>query len=186
MIFTIIITQFYFYKVTPFNTGPLYLVLKCLIFCAHAINYCIFKRQQWLIQNLTLKTCSFLDPVTSKFLLLLIQSVSYLDAFGKKNLLCHVLDIFPFLQLTFFSGIGFAHTGRYKPKTKRVCTFFKSSGSIYFLHKQLSRNELHKDAAESWKVRLTYASNATAFTLQQNKTKLAIKIQCSEEEKLCQ
>ena len=55
-----------------------------------------------------MKTCGFLDPVTSKFLLLLIQSVSYLDAFGKQNLLCHVLDIFPFLQLTFFSGIGFA------------------------------------------------------------------------------
>ena len=60
------------------------------------------------------------------------------------------------------------------------------SGSIYFLHRQLSRKELHKDAAESWKVWLTYASNATAFTLQQNKAKLAIKIQCSEEEKLCQ
>ena len=100
--------------------------------------------------------------------------MSYLGAFGKQNLLCHVLDIFPFVQLTFFSGIGFAHTGRYKPKTKRVCTLFKSSGNIYFIHKQLSRNELHKDAAESWKVRLTYASNATAFTLQQNKTKLAI------------
>ena len=35
--------------------------------------------------------------------------MSYLGAFGKQNLLCHVLDIFPFLQLTFFSGIGFAH-----------------------------------------------------------------------------
>ena len=65
------------------------------------------------------------------------------------------------LQLTFLPGIGFAHTGRYKPKTKRVCTLFKSSGSIYFLHKQLSRKELHKDAAESWKVWLTYA---TAFS----------------------
>ena len=61
MIFTIIITQFYFYRVTPFNTAPLYLVLKCLIFCAHAINYCIFKRHQWLKQKLTMKTCSFLD-----------------------------------------------------------------------------------------------------------------------------
>ena len=162
MIFAIIITQFYFYRVTPLNTGPLYLVLKCLIFCAHAVNYCIFKMHQWLIQNLTMKTCSFLDPVTSKFLLLLIQSVSYLDALRKQNLLCHVY--FPFSIADFFSGIGFAHTGRYKPKTKRVCTFFKSSGSIYFLHKQLSRKELHKDAAESWKVRLTYASNATAFS----------------------
>ena len=84
---------------------------------------------------------------------------------------------FPLLQLTFFSGNGFAHTGRYKPKTKRVCTFFKSSGSIYFLHKQLSRKELHTDAAESWKVWLTYA---TAFS-KTIKTKLAIKIQCSEE-----
>ena len=28
------------------------------------------------------------------------------------------------LQLTFLPGIGFAHTGRYKPKTKRVCTLF--------------------------------------------------------------
>ena len=57
---------------------------------------------------------------------------------------------FPFsIQLTFFSGNGFAHTGRYKPKTKRVCILFKSSGSIYFLHKQLSRKELHTDAAES-------------------------------------
>ena len=84
--------------------------------------------------------------------------MSYLGAFGKRNLLCHVLDIFPFLQLAFFSGNGFAHTGRYKPKTKRVCTLFKSSGSIYFLHKQLSRKELRKDAAESWKVWLTYAT----------------------------
>ena len=58
--------------------------------------------------------------------------------------------IFSFsIQLTFFSGNGFAHTGRYKPKTKRVCTLFKSSGSIYFLHRQLSRKELHTDAAES-------------------------------------
>ena len=172
---------------TPINTGPLYLVLKCLILCAHAINYCIFKRHQWLIQNLAMKTCSFLDPVTSKFLLLLIQSVRYLDAFGKQNLLCHVLDIAPFSIPDFFLRYWICtYTGNYKPKTKRVCTFFKSSGSIYFLHKQLSRKELHKDAAESWKVRLTYASNATAFTLQQNKTKLAIKIQCSEEEKLCQ
>ena len=102
----------------------------------------------------------FLDPVTSKFLLIVnVKCELYLGAFGKQNLLCHVLDIVPFLQLTFFSGIGFAHTGRYKPKTKRVCTVFKFSGSIYFLHKQLSRKELHKDAAESWKVWLT---NATA------------------------
>ena len=66
------------------------------------------------------------------------------------------------LQLTFLPGIGFAHTGRYKPKTKRVCTLFKSSGSIYFLHKQLNRKELHKDAAESWKVWLTYIQQHSA------------------------
>ena len=35
--------------------------------------------------------------------------MSYLGAFEKQNLLCHVLDVFPFLQLTFFLGIGFAH-----------------------------------------------------------------------------
>ena len=96
---------------------------------------------------------------------------------------------FPFSIADFFLRYWICtYTGNWcdKPKTKRVCTFFKSSGSIYFQHKQLSRNELHRDAAESWKVRLTYASNATAFTLQQNKTKLAIQIQCSEEEKLCQ
>ena len=54
MIFTIIITQILFLQSDPFNTGLLYLVLKCLIFCAHAINYCIFKMHQWLIQNLTM------------------------------------------------------------------------------------------------------------------------------------
>ena len=102
MIFTIIITQFYFYRVTSFNTGPLYLVLKCLIFCAHAINYSIFKRHQWLIQNLTMKTSSFLDPVTSKFLLLLIQSVSYLDAFGKKKTFMPCPGYFPFSIADFF------------------------------------------------------------------------------------
>ena len=91
---------------------------------------------------------------------------------------------FPFSIADFFHRYWICtYTGRYKPKTKRVCTFFKSSGSIYFLHKRLSRKELHKDAAESWKVRLTYASNPTAYTLQQNKTKLAIKIQCSKEKK---
>ena len=160
MIFTIIITQFYFYRVTPFNTGPLYLVLKCLIFCAHAINYCIFKRHQWLIQNLTMKTCSFLDPVTSKFLLIVNAKCELAWAFGKQNLLCHVLDIFPFLQLTFFSGIGFAHTGRYKPKTKRVllCLNLLVVSTFYI---SILAEELHKDAAESWKVWLTYA---TAFS----------------------
>ena len=160
MIFTIIITQFYFYRVTPFNTGPLYLVLKCLIFCAHAINYCIFKRHQWLIQNLTMKTCSFLDPVTSKFLLIVNIKCELPWAFGKQNLLCHVLDIFPFLQLTFFSGIGFAHTGRYKPKTKRVllCLNLLVVSTFYI---SILAEELHKDAAESWKVWLTYA---TAFS----------------------
>ena len=71
---------------------------------------------------------------------------------------------FSFLQLTFFSGIGFAHTGRYKPKTKRLCTLFKSSGSIYFLLKQLSRKELHKDTAETWKVWLTCATTFSKTT----------------------
>ena len=88
---------------------------------------------------------------------------------------------FPFSVADFFLRYWICtYTGRHKPKTKRVCTFFKSSGSIYFLHKQLSRNELHRDAAESWKVRLPYGSNATEAS---NKI---IKIQCSEEEKLCQ
>ena len=176
-IFTIIITQFYFYRVTPFNTGSLYLVLKCLIFCAHAINYCIFKRHQWLIQNLTMKTCSFRDPVTSKFLLIVNIKCELPWCIWKTKPLMPCPGYFPFSVADFFLRYWICtYTGRYKPKTKRVCTFFKYSGSIYFLHKQLSRNKLHRDAAESWKVRLTYGSNATAFTLQQNKAKLAIKL----------
>ena len=151
---------------TPFNTGPLYLVLKCLIFYAHAVNYnCIFKRHQWLIQNSTMKTCSFLDPVTSKFLLIVNVKCELPWCIWKTKPLMPCPGYFPFFTADFFLRYWIcAYTGRYKPKTKRVCTFFKSSGSIYFLHKQLSRKELHKDAAESRNVRLTYASNATAFS----------------------
>ena len=43
---------------------------RYLYYYSHSIKYCIFKRHQWLIQNLIMKTCSFLDPVTSKFLLI--------------------------------------------------------------------------------------------------------------------
>ena len=109
MIFTIIITQFYFYRVTPFNTGPLYLVLKCLIFCAHVINYCIFKRHQWLIQNLTMKTCSFLHPITSKFLLIVNIKCELPWCIWKTKPLMPCPGYFPFSVADFFLGIGFAH-----------------------------------------------------------------------------
>ena len=135
-------------------------------FYAHAVNYnCIFKRHQWPIQNLTMKTCSFLDPVTSKFLLIVNVKCELPWCIWKTKPLMPCPGYFPFFTADFFLRYWIcAYTGRYKPKTKRVCTFFKSSGSIYFLHKQLSWKELHKDAAESRNVRLTYASNATAFS----------------------
>ena len=124
MIFTIIITQFYFYRVTPINIGPLYLVLKCLTFCAHAINYCIFKRHQWLIQNLTMKTCSFLDPVTPKFLLIVNIKCELPWCIWKTKPLMPCPGYFPFSVADFFLRYWTCtYTGRYKPKTKRVCAF---------------------------------------------------------------
>ena len=82
---------------------------------------------------------------------------------GIKKPLMPCPGYFPFFIADFFSQVLDLHilAGTTEPKTKRVCTLFKSPGSIYFLNKQLSRKELHKDAAESWKVWLTYA---TAFS----------------------
>ena len=115
----------------------------------------------------------FSGPCHFKFLLIVNVKCELPWCIWKTKPLMPCPGYFSFSVADFFLRYWICtYTGRYKPKTKRVCTFFKSSGSIYFLHKQLSRNELHRDAAESWKVRLTYASNAIAFTLQQNKAKL--------------
>ena len=143
MIFTIIITQFFF-RVTPFNIGPLYLVLKCLIFCAHAINYCIFKRHQWLIQNLTMKTCSFLDSVTSKFLLIVNIKCELPWCIWKTKPLMPCPGYFPFSVADFFLRYWICtYTGRYKPKTKRAMLRRRKTMSIIFNRLYIRSNGLY-------------------------------------------